>query len=90
MNGKVSREMAIVVKGAAIAVGQCLLGVDGPFLFNRFGLNDAAAAVVGVLVGSAVGYGIAEILLHVGRREPATWHIGHRVATGAPVAHLPL
>jgi hypothetical protein len=76
-------EMSALVKGIGVAIGQCLFGVYGPFLFNRFGLHDAAAAATGVLVGAAVGYGVAAAAWHVRHREPAPGHTWRRIGVHA-------
>lgn len=54
-----------LAKGLGIALGECLFGLYGPFLFQRFGLNIAEAAAAGALIGAVVGYGIADAILRV-------------------------
>ena len=89
MNHNVTRDMATVIKGLGIAFGECIFGVYGPFLFNRFGFNDPASAIFGVMSGAAIGYGVTATALHFYRHEPATWHLGHRVSPGGWLhAHL--
>jgi hypothetical protein len=50
-----------LANGIGIAIGECTLAVNGPFLLNRFGLNVPEAAAVGCAVGAAVGYGLANL-----------------------------
>jgi hypothetical protein len=50
-----------LANGIGIAIGECTLAVNGPLLFNRFGLNVPEAAAVGCAVGAAVGYVLANM-----------------------------
>jgi hypothetical protein len=75
-----------LIKGIGVAIGECIFGVNGPFLFDRFGLHNGSAAAIGVLVGAAVGYGVAFAALHVRYREQAPRHTGRRIAGDAPFA----
>jgi len=50
-------------------IGEAVLGLNGPFLFQRFGMNVPGAAAVGALVGAVAGYQIAEALLRVRSRK---------------------
>jgi hypothetical protein len=85
MNHNPGGETSVLIKGIGIAIGQCIFGVYGPFLFNRFGLPDGAAAATGVLVGAAVGYGVAVAAWHVRYREQAPGHTGRHIAVDAPL-----
>ena len=68
-----------LVAGVGIAIGECIFGVNGPFLFSRFGFNVPCAATLGVLIGAAVGYGVAEAALHIHHREKAPGQAGHHI-----------
>lgn len=71
MSNRISEQTAPLVKGLGLVVGEIVFGVNGMFLFSRFGLGVPESAVAGVLVGAAVGYCIAAGALAIRRREPA-------------------
>jgi hypothetical protein len=77
----VTKEMSMLITGAGIAFGECVCGVNGPFLFNRLWHNDGLCAMLGVLVGAALGYGGAAMALHVYQHKPFRWHATPRIAT---------
>ena len=79
-----TKEMATAIRGVGIAIGECLFGVYGPFLFNRFGQSDPVSAIFGVLSGAAIGYVASATLIHFYRRQPAA----QPHATGWLHAHL--
>lgn len=60
-----------LAKGLGVALGECLFGLNGPFLFQQFGINIAEAAGVGALIGAVVGYGIADAILRVRNKKHA-------------------
>lgn len=64
----VSSEKQLLLKGAGIAIGECILGLGGPFLFGRFGMNVAEGAAIGVAVGGSIGYGVVGMLLRYRNR----------------------
>ena len=69
--------------GVCVAIGECLFGVYGPFLFDhphRFGLPDAEAAAIGVLVGTAIGYGVGVAVWWVRHHESVPGHKWFRIA----------
>ena len=80
----------MLVMGAGVMIGEAVFGMYGPFLFNRFGLHDAVAALCGVLLGATLGFGVAAAVSHFYRRhEPATGTLWHRITASAHVhAHL--
>jgi hypothetical protein len=78
-----SANTSALVVALGIAIGEILFGVNGPLLFNRFGLNDPGAAAVGVLMGAALGYSVAAAALAVHRREKAPGQAGHRIVVDA-------
>lgn len=49
--------------GLFVGIGMAVFGLNGPWLFQRFGLNVPEAAAVGVLAGVAVGAGVAHLLV---------------------------
>ena len=66
-----SAEAPTLVKGLAAIIGEIVVGVNGPFLFERFGLNVPEAITSGVVVGAAVGVCAASAILAIRHREPA-------------------
>ena len=50
MKQNLTNETSALVVGLGIAIGECIFGVNGPFLLSRFGLNVPGAAVLGVLI----------------------------------------
>jgi|SRR5215471_12496050 hypothetical protein len=77
-----------LIKAAGILLGECLFGVNGPFLFSHLGWFDRnvpaaafvpGAAFTGVLLGAGVGYAVAAGLLHLRRREQAAGDAAHRI-----------
>lgn len=55
-----STQKQILAKGLGVFIGECFLGLNGPFLFQRFGLNVPVAAAVGAVAGAILGYGVAD------------------------------
>ena len=43
-----------------MTIGVVLCGLNGPWLFQRFGLNIPSAAAVGTVIGAALAYGFAD------------------------------
>lgn len=66
-----SSQTSTLVKGLGVVIGEIAVGVNGPFLFERFGLNVPVAIASGVLVGAAIGFCIATVGLALWHREPA-------------------
>ena len=83
MKHNLTNETSALVVGLGIAIGECIFGVNGPFLFSRFGLNVPGAAVLGVLMGAAVGYSVTTAVLRLHRREKASGQAGHRIVVDA-------
>ena len=79
MKHNLTNETSALVVGLGIAIGECIFGVNGPFLFNRFGLNVPGAALLGVLMGAAVGYSAMTAALRFHRREKASGQAGRRI-----------
>ena len=79
MKQNLTNETSALVVGLGIAIGECIFGVNGPFLLSRFGLNVPGAAVLGVLMGAAVGYSVMTAALRLHRREKASGNAGHRI-----------
>jgi uncharacterized membrane protein YadS len=69
---ELSSQAPTLIKGLAAIIGEIVVGVNGPFLFERFGLNVPEAIASGVLVGAAVGVCAAAAILAVRHQEPAT------------------
>ena len=61
----------LLVKGLAVVIAEIAFGVNGPFLFERFGLYLPLAIATAVVLGAAVGYGAAAVLLRVSHRDRA-------------------
>lgn len=71
-----------LITAAGLLLGECLFGVNGPFLFSRLGWfehNVPAAAFTGVLLGAGVGYAMATGLLHLRRREQSAGHTANPI-----------
>lgn len=64
-----SKDADMLVKGLAVVVAEIAFGVNGPFLFERFGLYLPLAIVTAVVLGAAVGYGAAALLLRLSQRD---------------------
>ena len=64
-----SNNSDLLVKGLAVIVAEIAFGVNGPFLFERFGLYLPLAIAAAVVLGAGVGYGAAAVLLRVSHRE---------------------
>jgi len=65
MDNNMLSDTAPLVKGLGLVVGEIVVGVNGMFLFSRFGLNVPEAVTAGVLLGAAVGYGVAAASLWI-------------------------
>lgn len=66
-----SKNADMLVKGLAVIVAEIAFGVNGPFLFERFGLYLPLAIATGVVLGAAVGYAVAALLLRARHQERA-------------------
>lgn len=64
-----SWQTQILVKGLGVGIGECILGLNGPFLFQRFGLSSPTAALVGTVLGAAAGYYIAKGWMQMRNRD---------------------
>ena len=71
MSQNLSGQAAPLLKGLALIIGEIVFGVNGMFLFSRFGLNVPESIATGVVFGAAVGYCVASIALAIRHREPA-------------------
>ena len=60
-----------LIKGLAVIVGEIALGVNGPFLFGRFGFYVPIAIVTAVMIGAAAGYVVASVALWARHKERA-------------------
>ena len=67
----ISHDTRVAAYGIAAAIAQPVFGVNGPFLFNRFGLNVPEAVAAGCVVGAAVSCGVAEMILRIRHRRVA-------------------
>ena len=86
MDAALPKEASALILGAGIAVGEAFFAVNGPFLFNRFGLSDSVAAFTGVLTGAVIGFGVAAAVCRYRAREAAVRGTGH----GIPYGHADL
>lgn len=68
----ISTQAPTLIKGLGATVGEIVFGVNGPFLFERFGLNVPEAILTGVLLGAVLGVGGAYAGLAIRHRKPAT------------------
>jgi len=68
---ELSSQAPLLIKGLAVIIGEIVVGVNGPFLFERFGLSTPEAILGGVLVGAAAGFCTAVIGLAIRHRQPA-------------------
>ena len=64
-----STEKQLLLKGAGVAIGECVFGLSGPFLFDGFGLNIPEGAAIGAAVGAFIGYGVTDMLLRYRNRK---------------------
>jgi hypothetical protein len=71
MESQFALHASALKKGLAVTIGEIVFGVNGPFLFERFGFNVPLAVTGGVVVGAAVGYCVAAILLGFRHHERA-------------------
>jgi hypothetical protein len=77
-------ESSAFVKGLGIAIGECVFGINGPFLFGRLGLDVPLAAVFGVLAGAGAGCAVAAIAWRVRRHAPARGRTARPFGNEAP------
>lgn len=68
---ELSSQRPTLLKGLGAIIGEIVVGVNGPFLFERFGLNVPEAITCGVLVGAAAGVCVTAAALAIRHREPA-------------------
>ena len=79
MENTITAHSGALIKGLGAILGEIVVGVNGPFLFGRFGVYFPVAVLMGVLVGAVLGVTVASAVLAVRQPKPA--------AAGAP--HLP-
>ena len=60
MDKNTSQKPSALVIGLSLIIGECVIGVNGPFLFSRIGMNVPESVATGVLVGATIGFGLAE------------------------------
>jgi hypothetical protein len=85
-----SERKRVLANGIGIAIGECTLAVNGPFLLNRFGLNVPEAAAVGCAVGAAVGYGLANMASRCATERAPIRRCRHMPTLRSPMSRLPL
>lgn len=59
-----------LLKGLGVLIGECVVGLNGPFMFSRFGLNVPEAVATGVVLGAIVGYTVAALGWQLRHRAP--------------------
>lgn len=64
-----SNNSETLVKALGVLIGEIAVSVNGPFLFDRFGVYVPIAVAMAAVIGAAAGYGIAAILYRVNHRE---------------------
>jgi zinc transporter ZupT len=64
-----SNPSRLLAEGFGMMMGEAAFAVNGPWLFGRFGLNAPLAAAAGCLLGAAVGYVVAALVLQVRERK---------------------
>lgn len=66
--------------GLFVGLGVTVFGLNGPWLFQRFGLNVPEAAAAGTLAGAVIGAGFARLLVRRATRpgvgEPEKMDLG--------------
>ena len=82
-----SSQAPTLIKGLAAIIGEIVVGVNGPFLFERFGLNVPEAIASGVLLGAAVGVCAASAGLAIRHHKPAVTR-AHGVSVDAHPRHV--
>lgn len=45
-----------LIKGLGVIIGECVFGLNGPFLFERYGLSTPIAITAGVMLGAVAGF----------------------------------
>lgn len=71
MDNAVSSHSGALIMGLGAIVGEIAVGVNGPFLFGRFGLYFPIAVLMGVLLGAVLGVTVAALGLAIRNRKPA-------------------
>ena len=67
----IAAQTPTLIKGLGAIIGEIVFGVNGPFLFERFGLNVPEAIASGVLMGAAAGVCFATLGLAIRHHKPA-------------------
>ena len=67
----VSNKAEALIMGLGAIVGEIGFGVNGPFLFERFGLYVPVAVATAVVIGAWVGCASAALLYRLSQREHA-------------------
>lgn len=50
-----------LIKGLGVIIGECVFGLNGPFLFERYGLSTPLAITTGVMLGAVAGFCVAAL-----------------------------
>jgi hypothetical protein len=81
----IAAQLPALKRGFGAIAGLIAFGVNGPFLFERFGFATPVAILAGVLLGAGVGFSLVALVQALGYHEPA-WK--QRAHTTPPGAHL--
>jgi len=73
--------------GLGAIVGEIVVGVNGPFLFGRFGVYFPIAVLMGVLLGAVLGVMVTSLGLAIRHRKPAPAAARHIPADAHLRAH---
>lgn len=71
MDNTISSHSSALIMGLGAIVGEIAVGVNGPFLFGRFGIYFPIAVLMGVLLGAVLGVTVAALGLALRHRKPA-------------------
>jgi hypothetical protein len=73
----VAEQLPALKRGFGSIAGLIAFGVNGPFLFERFGWGTPVAILVAVVLGGGVGYSLVALVQGLGHHEPAWKHRAH-------------
>ena len=77
MKSHTSVPTAPLAKGLGVIIGEIVFGVNGPFLFERYGFNVPVAVAIAVMIGALVGYCVAALVLAMRHRERVSTQVAH-------------